>query len=413
MESDIERVCPHPPKPKKFMSHLKGYRTLLMVMSLTVILTSVSFMPLMTPSSPLVGSIRWEVPVQGDVFLLRMDENGTLLWNMSYGGPLNEWPNSVVEVSTGGFAILSGFGKHDNRTALITRIDTRGEVIWNRTYSDIYIHPRNFRNFFFELMDGGFAIFDGNILVTDDMGQLARTHLTNESPWGYPISIVECSSGGFAYAYEYGYMGSYTAIQRIDTSNNTLWYTEFICPNAYACHSNVVEDSNGGFVFWMGGAYGNRGDNGGNLTHIDSQGNRTWWRYIPPWNEYYQKGFDIIKCSEGGFLLYSIHGCRRVDNWGRTEWKKEIPSWKAIELTSGRFVLLEPNLVNGELWNTVGSFALSCLDSNGHHLWRQTLEMPSHQEFDLVACADGGFAVAVSAESSFHSIEINDIPSDR
>ncbi|MFW9996993.1 MAG: hypothetical protein ACFFD4_33430 [Candidatus Odinarchaeota archaeon] len=71
-----------------------------------------------------------------DAWLIRTDENGLVTWNRSYGGPEDDGAEAVIQTEDGGFA-LAGFARF--RGALdsdgwLIKIDGNGKVVWNQTF---------------------------------------------------------------------------------------------------------------------------------------------------------------------------------------------------------------------------------------------------------------------------------------
>ncbi|ASJ10269.1 hypothetical protein A3L12_02650 [Thermococcus sp. P6] len=78
----------------------------------------------------------------GDVWVLRFDENGTVKWQKTYGG--SEWDEAIATgVAPNGDAIVAGytasFGVEVYRAWLL-RLDPDGNVRWQRMYGNEYTH---------------------------------------------------------------------------------------------------------------------------------------------------------------------------------------------------------------------------------------------------------------------------------
>lgn len=73
--------------------------------------------------------------------LTRFDDNGIVLWSRTYSVLQGIQPKSVVELSDGGFAMVSNvnaqFLTYPEHT-LITRVDSMGVPIWSRMYASEY-----------------------------------------------------------------------------------------------------------------------------------------------------------------------------------------------------------------------------------------------------------------------------------
>ena len=76
----------------------------------------------------------------GDAYLMRLNSNGDTLWTKRKGGNKLDATISIDKVNSEGF-ILGGISKSfntNNKTeAYVIKIDTNGQTLWQRTYSNI------------------------------------------------------------------------------------------------------------------------------------------------------------------------------------------------------------------------------------------------------------------------------------
>lgn len=119
-----------------------------------------------------------------EVWLLKIDPDGNLLWNFTFGGIADDQGASVIECTTGGFLIAgrtrsSGSGGCD---VWLIRTDASGNQLWNRTYGGV---NDDWAEKLIECHDGTFAI----IGVTTSYGAggcdiwLLRTDTTGDLLW--------------------------------------------------------------------------------------------------------------------------------------------------------------------------------------------------------------------------------------
>ena len=73
----------------------------------------------------------------GDVYLLRLDDGGTLLWSRYFGGPDVDHAVACAEVD-GGFVIACtvGDGQHGSYDMRLLRTSDTGDVLWSVDYGD-------------------------------------------------------------------------------------------------------------------------------------------------------------------------------------------------------------------------------------------------------------------------------------
>lgn len=71
-----------------------------------------------------------------DVYVVKMSENGSLLWEKKFGGPNIDFAEDVVESAAGGFAVLASFGLQSNKVGgsnaiALLKITDAGELKGN------------------------------------------------------------------------------------------------------------------------------------------------------------------------------------------------------------------------------------------------------------------------------------------
>ncbi|MFX1343115.1 MAG: hypothetical protein ACFFAL_10555 [Promethearchaeota archaeon] len=201
-----------------------------------------------------------------DVWLIRVDASGTHLWNHTFGGLYDEWGWSVLEVSTGGFAIAgrtASWGAGSNDFWLI-RTDADGNHLWNKTY-------------------GG---------IDSDAGR----------------ELVEVSGGGFAIigaTQSYGAGSSDVWLIRTDADGNQLWSRTFGGITSDSARS-LVEVSTGGFA--IAGATQSFGAGAFDLWLIrtNANGDQVWSRTFGGLS--LDEGRSLIEVSTGGFAITGYTG---------------------------------------------------------------------------------------------------------
>jgi ribosomal protein S11 len=71
-----------------------------------------------------------------DIFLIKTDANGNVIWAKTYGGTYSDYASSVQQTSDGGYIVAGytfSFGAGINDIFLI-KTDANGNVIWAKTY---------------------------------------------------------------------------------------------------------------------------------------------------------------------------------------------------------------------------------------------------------------------------------------
>jgi hypothetical protein len=294
------------------------------------------------------------------------------IWSHSYGGPYREMCRSVIEVSTGGFAMVGDACQTSPAVPLIwlLRTDDSGNQLWNRTYSNI----------------------------------LSRGN-----------SLVECSGGGFAIAGNFEYLDPATQILylrgwliRTDTEGNHLWNISFGDYADYCSFTEMVECSDGGFVL-----FGHIRLAGGNvdyyLARIDSEGSLLWERTYGDTKDEFACTHGLILCSDGGFALlgYPISESSpmvmmRTDSEGSQLWNQTY-----LNVEGNCILALDDGfLITGRSVSDIGAYegpVLMRINVDGDLRWKRTyghhaIRIGSHtgtaSGISVVQSSNGGFSIA-------------------
>lgn len=180
-----------------------------------------------------------------DMWFIRTDRHGQLIWNKTFGRPYEEVANSVILCRDGGFLLVgkTQIAVYDPGTLFLVRLDMHGNQIWNKT-------SRSSSSYYgegwsaVECSDGGFGVigrmhtanpddlYDIWFLRFDSNGQIqwSRKHGGTElsiALGGY--SVRECDDGGFVMAGKFGYQSSPNDIWlcRTDADGDVLWSVNY------------------------------------------------------------------------------------------------------------------------------------------------------------------------------------------
>jgi hypothetical protein len=158
------------------------------------------------------------------------------VWDLTYGGAVTDLAHSIVALADGGFAVAGnteskGAGSAD---VWVLRLDEAGNVVWDQTYGGA---EWDYAYSIVALADGGFAVAgrtfskgageeDMWVLRLDEAGNVVWDQTFGGAKWDYAYSIVALADGGFAVA---GYTESKGAgeediwVLRLDEAGNTAF----------------------------------------------------------------------------------------------------------------------------------------------------------------------------------------------
>ncbi len=274
-------------------------------------------------SNSLDGDLQDKTLEVNDYWLLKLDAEGNLQWNQTYGGSKDDRGQSLVQTFDGGYA-LTGYamsddgdgsvnqGFHDN---WLLKLDASGAIEWEKSFG-FSGHDHSYD--ILQTDDGGF-FFTGFLDITSaradgntEKGNTLTRHGVGEF-WG----------------------------TKIDASANLQWRGYFGGSNNDRSHA-VVRSEDGGFV--MAGfsesddfdVSSTQGSYDYWLVKIDGQGNFLWERSFG--GSGIEISYDIDNTLDGGYVVagnsFSVDGdignykgesdfwLIKVDDFGKLIWER-------------------------------------------------------------------------------------------
>lgn len=163
-----------------------------------------------------------------DYWIVKIDSSGALQWEHSYGGTKNDLANAIIQTSDGGYLVTGESGSKDGDVTghhgaindadiWILKLDASGNILWEDSYGGT---ARDVGNSIVQTADGDYIIggyafsTDGDvtghhglstnsdiwILKIDDSGQIIWEKSFGGSSFEYGGIVSAASSGGFIFA---------------------------------------------------------------------------------------------------------------------------------------------------------------------------------------------------------------------
>lgn len=194
-----------------------------------------SVLPMSDGGYVIAGSTESSGAGMTDVYLIRTDANGSLLWEKPYGGALRDYGESVDHTGDGGYIIAGwteslGAGGTD---VYLIKTDSNGGVVWQKTYGG---PGPDYGRSVQHTEDGGFIIagesassgvggMEVYLIKTDKAGNVQWTRTYGGARNDYGISVRQMSNGGYLVA---GWTESFGAgmadvyVIKTDSTGNVL-----------------------------------------------------------------------------------------------------------------------------------------------------------------------------------------------
>ncbi|OPX87110.1 MAG: hypothetical protein A4E53_02640 [Pelotomaculum sp. PtaB.Bin104] len=148
--------------------------------------------------------------LKDDFYVVRVNEQGDIEWERTCGGNLYDYANAVQPASDGGFVIagkIQSFGTGEDMNALVVKLDYDGEIEWQKTYGDT---GNEIANSIIETGEGDFVVvgaIDHGITTNyyrkaylvklDSKGNILSEIVYNSQTTDWLNSIGLCYDGGY------------------------------------------------------------------------------------------------------------------------------------------------------------------------------------------------------------------------
>ncbi len=105
----------------------------------------------------LAGSTYGEDAASGDIYLIKTDANGNTQWEKTLGGGDSDWANAIISAPDGGYVLAGGTrsrGAGSNDVYLI-KTDANGNMLWEKTFGG---SDSDWANDITPTSDGGYVL---------------------------------------------------------------------------------------------------------------------------------------------------------------------------------------------------------------------------------------------------------------
>lgn len=282
-----------------------------------------------------------------DMYVVKFNKAGKLLWTRTIGGSANETGRSMVLASDGGFVIAgqtSSFGS-GGEDVLLTKLDASGNLIWSKAYggtgSDIAWEV-------ISTSDGGYAVAgvsnsapakgqDMYLLKVDKDGVYQWDRMVDSksdaqytlNDIGYSVAqmndggLVICGTHFFFNPSDFSQNNTNGFLAKFDLNGNKLWSKSFVDPAGskyYEYPKSIAATSDGGFILGM--EAGLPCESG--FVECNSPGSINWHYYVAKfdasaniqWTKFYGGGTvsgvsadatdylrSVIQTKDGGYVI--------------------------------------------------------------------------------------------------------------
>ncbi|MFH1537312.1 MAG: C1 family peptidase [bacterium] len=371
-----------------------------------------------------------QINIEQRVIAMQMESTQTDTWAKTFGGTQDDSANSVQQTSDGGYIIAGytfseGQGYNDIQ---VMKLDGNGEQVWGKTFGGA---DEDFGESVLQTSDGGYVVagckdaalqhdislWEGDVWVIklDSSGNKVWDNTYGEDNFYLDLatSIQETSGGGFILAGMTIEPGTDFLVMKLDSSGNEVWKRNFDGGNSHDMAASIKQTTDEGYI--VAGLSGSIEDIVNNkadiwILKLDSSGTQTWEKTF---SQASFEGGEIQQTSDGGYIfvgsLYSQGGedydlwILKLDASGNKTWDKTFggslaDSANSVQQTSnGGYVVAGYTKSEGsgdkDVW-------VLKLDSSGNQTWAKTYGGTAADGASSVQqTTDGGYIVSGTTNS--------------
>lgn len=344
------------------------------------------------------------------------------LWTRTYGGEHDDCCYSVIENSNGEY-ILAGWTRSfgsGGKDVYLLKIDVNGDIVWTRTYGGVNDDEGRYVQ---ETSDSGYIIAGS----TESFGAgasdmyIIKTYANGDTIWTttcgmlyseYGYSVQQTSDSGYIVT---GRISSFSVggfdvfLVKLDEDGNTLW-AKFIGDIGWDVGYSIEGTSDGGYI--IAGCtmlYGEGWDIYLIKTYAD--GDTLWTRTYGGAN--WDVGYSVQETSDGGYIVAGLTESfgagsfdiylLKVDSLGNTLWTRTHgdvgwdEGYSVQQISDGGYILVGATESLGE-----GDFDIyfSRTYSNGYALWTEIYGGDEHDVgYSVKETSDSGYIIAGKTKS--------------
>ncbi len=353
------------------------------------------------------GDVTGNHGTNGDYWIVKIDNLGTIQWEKCYGGSFLDWAYSIQQTNDGGYIIagftssndgdvmnlhLDSLGNHSD-DAWIVKINDTGAVQWAKCYGG---SSEDYANSIQQTFDGGY-IFAGYTRSND--GDVIGNQAFQNS-WVVKLN----DTGAIEWSKCYGaILGQTQANSIVQTSDSGYIYTGYASTNGL--DDGDVTGSYGDMDFWV--------------VRLDKLGTLKWEKCYGGGGS--DEANSIINTYDGGYAVTGYTGSFghgyldymvvKLSDTGAVQWQQYYGGTNQDYANSIVQTLDSGYVIAGDTWSVDGdvtrqsildssiTYWVIKLDKTGSLIWNDCLPNIGNfngggEAYSIIQTTDGGYAIA-------------------
>lgn len=247
-----------------------------------------------------------------DVLLIKINSSGDTIWTRTYGGVDADYGKNIISTSDGNLLIAGkteSFGAGTFGDIYLLKLNTDGEILWTMSYPD---QDQEVPFHLFETKNGEYLVTGTNednnqyrelyLLKISSAGQLVWNKKIGPPTWKWGYSTIEIQSGDLLTCGKHTSNGFNKVLAvKTNSQGKVIWEKEFGINNLSEEGCSIKQNYDGTFTI-----AGRSFDQSTGLTDlillkIDQNGDLVWRKIIEKLS--FQSGINLIKDSNDGNII--------------------------------------------------------------------------------------------------------------
>lgn len=233
----------------------------------------------------------------GNMWILKLNQNGDTLWTRTYGGPYNDYAKSIKQTSDGGYIVCGTKNNthiNTNGDFWVLKLNQNGDTVWTKTIN--LIHSISEAKSIIQTAAGDF-VFTGT-------GGVVKLSSFGDSIWYKNLSgfigndIIQIEDSNLVVA---GKGSSGGIVYKLDKDGNIIWIRNCPPSQGYYFQINSITTDTNGNIFAMG-------EKSNTYDQIDLWLQKYSTNGDSLWNKFYDfsmkdQGMNLKSTYDGGLIV--------------------------------------------------------------------------------------------------------------
>jgi len=249
-----------------------------------------------------------------DGYILKLNSNGGVEWQKTFGGKYNDEAYSIQQTTDGGYIVAGetySFETGGYYDVYILKLNSKGEIEWQKTFGGKYIDEAYSIQ---QTADGGYIVAgvtgsfgfgeqDAYILKLNSKGEIEWQKTFGGDGFDIATSIQQTTDGGYiaaGWTESFG-SGEYDAyVLKLNSKGEVEWQKTFGGWNDDGAYS-IQQTKDGGYIVAGGTESFGSGGTDAYILKLNSKGQLEWQKTFG--GEDYDGANSIQQTKDGGYIV--------------------------------------------------------------------------------------------------------------